>query len=349
MGWIADVISRGRRGRALLVIAVLGAWPFAAAADVVQLRNGDRLTGSVERIRAGKIELTTPHAGSVFIKTGEIETLATDRIVTVILRDYGRHIGRLVPVGPGRLGILVDGTEEIVDVPLDRVSVLLPGHIDATDWRVTGRVNVGLTDTEGNTEVRRMNADTEVIARRNRDRLALSARGNQSVESGDQTEANATVGLKYDRFLTERWYGFGGSTFEHDALKDLRLRSTLGGGLGHNVIESGRTTLALEGGLDWVRTDFFSSSDQSNTALRLATRFDHTLIEGLLDVFHYNQVFLGISYLKQSFARTQTGARLPLRSGVLFAVTLNLDWDGEPAPGRKSLDRSLVLSLGYRW
>jgi len=28
---------------------------------------------------------------------------------------------------------------------------------------------------------------------------------------------------------------------------------------------------------------------------------------------------------------------------------LNLDWDGDPAPGRKQVDRMLVFSIGYRW
>lgn len=349
MRGFTDVIPPGRGGSASCLIAVLLATSSAAMADVVELRNGDRLSGVVERIRTDRVELSTQHAGTVSIKAGEVATIATDRVVTVILKDYGRHIGRLVPASPGTLGILVEGLDEAVEVPIGRVSVLLPGHIDATDWRVTGRVNIGITDTEGNTEVRRVNADTEVIARRNRDRVALNARGNSSVERGVDTESNATIGLKYDRFITDRWYGLGGSTFEHDALRDLRLRSTLGGGVGHYMIDSARTKLSLEGGLDWVRTDFFSATDQSNTALRIATRFEHALIEGLIDVFHYHQVFLGISYVRQSFARTQTGARLPLRSGVLFAVTLNVDWDGAPAPGRESVDRSLVLSLGYRW
>ncbi len=336
-----------RACRAVVLLALLA--PLCARADTVVLANGDRYTGSVERIRAGKIELTTADAGTVFIDASKVDSVTTDRTVTIILKDYSRHIGRLVPSVIGSLGIVPEGGGETVSVPVSRVSVLLPGHLDESQWRITGRVNAGLTDTEGNTEVRRLNADAEIIARRNRDRLSFTARGNQGVERGENTEANATVGLKYDRFISERWYGYGGTTFEHDRFKDLRLRTTAGGGLGHTVIDSGRTALAFEAGLDLVTVDYFASPDQSNSALQIGTRFNHALIDGIVELFHNNQVFVGLAHFKQSFARSQSGLRFPMRAGLLFSVHLNLDWDGEPAPGRRSLDRSLVLSLGYRW
>lgn len=323
--------------------------PLCALADSVILANGDRYTGTVERIRAGRIELVTTDAGTVSIDASKIESVTTDRTVTVILKDYSRHIGRLVPFATGILGVVPEGGGEVVSVPVTRVSVLLPGHLDASQWRITGRVNAGLTDTEGNTEVRRLNADAEIIARRYRDRLSLTARGNQGVEGGENTEANATVGLKYDRFISELWYGYGGTTFEHDRFKDLRLRTTAGGGLGHTVIDSGRTLLAFEAGLDFVTADYFASPDHANSAMQVGTRFTHALIDGAVEIFHNNQNFIGLAHVKRSFARSQTGLRFPLRAGLLFSAHLNLDWDGEPAPGRRSLDRSLVLSLGYRW
>lgn len=331
------------------LLALLALCGESALADVVTLANGDRLTGEVSRLRGGKLEFVTGYAGTVFIDPKQIASVETERDVTVILKDYTRRIGRLVPAPPGQIAVLQSGDMEPAVIAPGRVSALLPGRVTASDWRVTGRLNAGLSDSSGNTEVRRMNLDSELVARKGRDRWFLGLRGSQATDRGNETEANATATLKYDRFLTEHLYGYGGSTLEHDRFKDLRLRATLGGGLGVQILESARTNLALEAGLDRVRTDFFSAADQLTYAARFGTRFDHWLIEGWTQLFHFNQVYVGLHEASQSFARTQTGLRFPVRSGLFLSLQYNVDWDGDPAPDRRSVDRTLLFSVGYKW
>ena len=136
----------------------------APRADVVLLKNGDRLTGSVERIRNGKVELRTPWAGTVAIDAGAIESVTTDGEVTVVMKDYSRLVGPLRPVA-GRIAVQADANAAPVPVDPQRVQVMLPGRVTERDWRITGRVNLGLSDSGGNTEVRRLNGDGEVVAR----------------------------------------------------------------------------------------------------------------------------------------------------------------------------------------
>jgi putative salt-induced outer membrane protein YdiY len=335
-------------GRAALLFTAAVVLSGTAAADVVILKNGDRITGTVERIRGGKVEIDTPYAGAVSIDAEAIESVSTDREVTVIMKDYSRLIGPLRAV-PGRITVQTEADRPPVPVDPKRVQVMLPGRLTEKDWRVTGRVTLGVSDTAGNTEVQRLNGDAEVVARRNRDRWGFAARGNEATERGTETEMNAVVALKYDRFITERWYGYGGGTLEHDRFKDLRLRSTVGAGAGHQFIESHRLNLALESGLDRVTTDYFGGADTRFQALRLASRFDWWLWPGVVQLFNNNQGFVSLSDVRTSFLRTQSGLRFPLRAGFMASLGLNLDWDGNPAPGRESVDRQLVMSLGYKW
>lgn len=336
----------GRHG--LLAALALLLMSAAASADVVVLKNGDRLTGSVERIRGGKLEIRTPWAGTVSVDAEAVESVATDAEVTVVMKDYTRLVGPLHPV-PGRIDVQADAGAAPVSVDPQRVQVMLPGRVTERDWRVTGRVNLGLSDTAGNTEVRRLNGDGEVVARRGRDRWGFAARGSEASERGSETEMNAVLALKYDRFIDERWYGYGGGTLEHDRFKDLRLRATLGAGAGHQVIESPALSLAFEGGLDRVRADYFGDLDERFYALRLASRFDWWLWPDAVQLFNNNQGFVGLSDARASFLRTQSGLRFPLRAGLTATLGLNVDWDGHPAPGRRSVDRQLLMSLGYRW
>jgi len=337
-GWI---------GILAVVVSLLG--HSSAKADTIILDNGDRVSGKVQRLRRDRLELDTSHSGTISIDASRIISVETDGDVTVILKDYTRHIGRLIPGDTGVLTLQASPETKPVEIAPERVSVLLPGALAAEAWRITGRATGGVTDTSGNTDVTRINVDGEIIARRNLDRWSLTGNGNQADDRGMQTEGNATIGLKYDRFMSESLYLYGGSTLEHDRLKDLRLRSTVGTGAGYQILDSHRTRLSLEGGIERVRTDFFSSQDQSNFSLGLASRFDHWLVEDLLQLFHTSQMFTNPGEIRQSFARTQTGLRMALRDGLLASVRLDFDWDGSPAPGRRSADRAVVLSVGYKW
>jgi hypothetical protein len=40
---------------------------------------------------------------------------------------------------------------------------------------------------------------------------------------------------------------------------------------------------------------------------------------------------------------------MPLVDKFMAIVQLNLDWDGNPPQGKVELDRTLIISLGYRW
>lgn len=332
-----------------LWVAVLGGVPASfALADVIVMKNGDRLTGTVTRFREGKVDLKTSYAGTVTIDTDEVDSLATEGEVTVLMKDYTRLIGRL-GVSEGR--VTVTTTADTPPVPVDpkRVASLETGRMTEKDWQFTGRVNLGIFNTEGNTDIRRYNLDAEAIARRDRNRWTGTARGNEATDKQVETEMNAIVGLKYDRFVDERLYGYGATTFEHDRFKDLRLRSTYGVGLGVQVYEGSPTNLALEVGLDRVNADFFDAADERFFALRLGSRFDRWLWDDVVQVFNNNQVYASLEDIRTSFLRTQSGLRFPLRGGVIASLLYNLDWDGNPAPERKTVDRQLIFSLGYRW
>lgn len=330
-------------------VATIGlALAGAAQSDTIVLSNGDRLTGKVSRLRGGKLEFETVHAGTLFIDAGSLVSVETEQPVTVILKDQSRVIGRLVG-GDGSLRVAPSDGSPPRDVPTQRVAVLLPQVLTKDDWRFTGRIGLGVSDAAGNTEIRRIGTDDEVIAHRGRDRWALGLQANQSTENGDEAEANATVALKYDRFVSERWYALAGSSAEHDRRKGVRLRVTLGAGAGLQWIDTAATRLALEAGLDRVRTDYFRVEDDLSWAMQVALRLTHWVVPDQLQVFLTAQTFVNLGDVRRTFYRSQSGLRLPLSRGLMLSALLDVDWDGDPPPGRHSLDRTISFTLGYKW
>jgi putative salt-induced outer membrane protein YdiY len=337
------------RGRQLAcAIALLLSLCGSAVADTVVLRNGDLITGDIVGLDAGKLVIRTEYAGEVKVDLAAIDTFATDNEVTSILKNETRLFGQVTGDGETVQIFPMSGGLTRSVPTLDLIGIE-QGRMAQDALRFSGRIALGASSSTGNSEVARLNVDAEVIARLRANRFTLGGRANHASDSDRRTESNAVVYFKYDRFLTQRWYAYGSSTFEYDPFRDIRLRSTLGLGSGYQLIESLRTSLAVESGLDYVHTDFYDAPDDGFPAARLALRFDHWVIEDRMQFFHRSEGYGSLEQIEQSFVRTQTGLRFPLWNRFLAQAQLNYDWDGNPQPGRESVDQTLVLSLGYKW
>ena len=68
-----------------------------------------------------------------------------------------------------------------------------------------------------------------------------------------------------------------------------------------------------------------------------------------LIVFHRNDGFFGFTGEDNLFVQTRNGVRVGLAAGLVTTVQYDVDYDKSPAPGRKTTDRALGLTFGYRF
>jgi len=331
---------------ALMFVALVQALP--AAADTVLMRNGDRLSGRVVGLDGTSLKLRTDYAGEVMLELEQVAELVAQVPVTLVMKDHTRISG-VLSASAGRLTLSRAPDEAPIAIAPARVSALEEGVVLAPAWRYNGRVTLGASSSRGNSDVSRANADGEVVARRGRNRVTAGLHGAYARDTGRDTEGNAGANAKYDRFLRERWYAYANSSLEYDPFRDLRLRATAGVGSGFQVLDTARTTLSLEGGLEYVSTQYYDQPDEDFPAGRAAIRLDHWLWEEVMQVFLRAEGYANLETIERSFVRTQTGLRFPLRDKFLAQAQVNVDWQGDPPPGTESVDRSVILSVGYAW
>ena len=331
--------QRARYGLLLVLLA-----SAICRADQVTLDNGDRLTGTVKGLTEGKLVIGTEYAGDVSVDVKRIASLKTDSDVTIVLDDNTRLYGRLS--GDGQKLEIAD-SEQPVDVA--RVSKLEPGRVTGEEWKVSGRISLGASDISGNTNERNLNWDAEGVGRQGKNRYTLGGRGTYGSDSGKETDNNTIVYAQYDRFVSKKWYGWGNLNLQNDRFDDVRLRAVGGAGVGYQWFDTERTKLALEAGPAYVYVQYYGQETEQFLAARLVTRFDYWLWKDTVQFFNYNEYYYSLQDSENSFLRSQTGFRLPLVDKFMAIVQLNLDWDGNPPQNKVSLDRTLILSLGYRW
>ncbi|HVY06254.1 MAG TPA: DUF481 domain-containing protein [Burkholderiales bacterium] len=331
--------------------AALFALPMCCAfADEVVLVNGDRLTGKVVRKESAVLVFNTKYAGDVNIAWSEIARLNTEAPVKAYFEDGNRLTGTLSSDEDGTIVITSGETLKSAPIPIKNLRYINPSaDVAGEGVKVTGHINAGYSSTSGNTDTKKFYLDTEVVARTLENRYTLGARAAHSEDQSVETEANWIGYMKYDHFITKKWYGYSNGNFENDRFKDIRLRSTLGLGTGYQFVESERTNFSLEGGVNYVDTDFYVGEDDAYPAGRLSLKFDHMLFKTKIQFFHADEVYVGLEDVSKTFLRSQTGLRIPLYKNLNATAQYNVDWDNQPTDNRVRTDKAALLTLGYTW
>jgi len=278
-----------------LVVAAAVSRPVPCAADEVQLKNGDRLSGTVQVLEAGTLKFKTAH-GDLSIAWPEVTALTVDDPILVRAPD-----GQVTTQAGGPIDIAAAAALTRPEPPIV--------------W--SGGANAGFLQAGGNTDVNSLRLDGEAVARAAANRYTVGASVNRAEDTGRETARNASLSARYDRFVSERVFLNGNTIFTNDRFRDLDLRTAVGAGLGYQALDTAMTKLSVEGGLGYVNENFETAPDDSYTALREAAKLDVVVVGDRVTLFHQHDGYFGITGEDNLFIRMQNGVRLGLVAGIV--------------------------------
>ncbi len=315
--------------------AALAAAASPAAADVVYLRNGDRISGTVVRKAGDTLRVRTDYAGELKIRWTEVREIVTEAPATVLLEDGAE-------LQATRLG----GADAAI--PLERVAFLNPTPGQAgKGFDYSGTITLAATYTRGNSDTDRLYGEAQLRGRSRERRFSLGANGTYASDRGARTASNWLANGDHDWFIRPREFLYARASVEHDRFRDIDRRWTMGGGYGYQFIDTADTSLSLQGGLDYVIVERIMAANEDSPALGWGLRYSQWLWERRAQVFHEQDGFRNLSDSRDVVVRTKTGLRIPVANGLNLTAQLNLDWESDPAPGRSRTDSTWILGLGY--
>lgn len=329
--------------------ACLIAGSVPAVADQLTLENGDRLSGKVLRIDGDNLVFKPVSFDEVKVPLAVIESVTTDNPVTVEFKEGGYATGRLSPSDGGEVR-LTGPNETTSRFDLATLEAIHPdGRIPVPQFKWSGHLNLGVSNSSGNTNNEAYNLDVETIARGEKDRITLGALFNREKSDGDETVDNAKASAQYDRFVSKVWYLYLSGSAERDDFEDLKLRTTIGAGAGYQIIDTQRTQLSLESGPTYVNEDFDMAPDEEFPGGRWATKYSMWVFDEFAQLFHNHEGIVNLENTDDILLQTRTGIRIPVRNSLNVTAQVNWDYDSEPAPGNKKKDTKYILSVGYLW
>jgi putative salt-induced outer membrane protein YdiY len=330
---------------------VLSAWMLmsqSTLADELTLENGDRVSGKVVRMQDGKLLLENDYSGKMTIDWDKVVYMKTDAPLPVLLNDGSRPLGQVFVRGVAAEKAGMETEDAAMAVDMDEVKGI--NTEPKPPVKITAKANAGFSRERGNTDNENWSFDAEFIARTAKHRFTVGGEFNREDTDSRPSSRNWRAIGKYDYFLSEKWFLYGGLFFVNDEFADLNLRSTYSVGVGHQFFESKKLNLSASAGVSYVTEDFIVAADDEFAAGQWIIRYDQFFFDDRIQLFHDDFGTISLEDSDKWSINTRQGLRFPFYKRFFLTLQYNYDYDNRPSPAAKSKwDSKMLLLLGYQF
>ncbi len=321
-------------------------------ADVVTLKNGDRITGTIVKKDGGKLTLQSDLMGEVTMPWDKVESIQSDKPVYVALPDGKTVQGTLATTGAD---VQVAGQSvPLVQVPAIRSDaeqrnwqrLQKPGPLDL--WAGTG--TLGFAGTLGNAETQTITAALAAhrVTRTDKASITFNAIRASAFANGVSSRTAQAVrgGWAYARNLKPTVFLNTFSDYEYDRFQSLDLRFVLGGGAGYNAIRRERTKLEFQAGGAYNRENFNTGLVRNAAEAYWGNNFSfrvnsHTTLTQNYRMFH------NLTTTGEYRINFDIGLTTKLTKWLTWNLALSDRFLSNPVPGRQRNDFLYTTGLGF--
>jgi hypothetical protein len=246
---------------AIYLLAGLHSTAFAQDADVVQVKNGDRIKGEVSELERGELAFDTVAAGTIGITWSEVVRLSSTRILDIELSSGVRYTGTVSSPADGQLVVQTASGPTMPIALSDIAHIRVVG--ETFFKRTSGEADFGLTWTNGSTTY---TFDGNAVNRTRSYKTELKVDSWLSDQDDGVTETRNNIELDFRRLLSGRWYATGLLHFQQDDELELDWRTVVGGGVGRWLVDSSEMELSVEGGLNYNGESYASAEGTDHSA-----------------------------------------------------------------------------------
>jgi len=328
--------------------------PLPKAPDMVILKDGSILYGEVIELSGGILLLKTPSASDEMIKVkwDEVTNLDVTHPIPFHLKE-GTILNGTATGGPdGTLNIQAQPIEGSMTVPLTSITSINP--LAQPPVIYIGSLNAGYSQSTGNSHLRNVSVLGDFMARSEQLRLSMLGRYVYGDNAGALITRNARGTIKLDFFITKRLFWFTSAYFENDYFQDLKLRTAISSGPGFQWIERGDygglfkdMTFYTESGLAYFNEDFRTAADEASFRARISMKMDWPMFDGLVTLYHYNEIFPSLQNASNFFLTMDNGIRLKIVAGLTSGFQVTTRYNNQPPAGTTNTDNLYLFTLGY--
>jgi len=328
-------------------LLLAGAAQAAPKTDVIELTNGDRLTGELKGLSQGQLTLKTDTMSTVYIKWDKVRAVRTTQYLQVELISGRRHFGTAPQEQLGYIAVLDVDTGQKQDLPLKEIVQIYPIERGELLKRLKGNFSLGYNFTKSS-DVGNLNFNGQLQSRTDVREWSLDGSANVTSQAGPDSKMYDFSG-SYSHFLARRKYYVGRLKFESNSELGLDLRTSVAGGLGYYLRQDTRQEWSIVGALAANDEQYAGDPKRNSLDAIFGTSYYYYRFEPLNADFDFS--FAIIPSLTES-GRVRSDANLYLRWELVhdfyFEVSMYANYDSEPGTEANSeYDYGTTTSIGY--
>jgi len=338
-----------------VLLAIAGGFVSAARADLIVMKNGDRVTGSIVKQDGKQITIKTDNFGVISAPWDAVVSVKSDQPLNVELKDGKTVVGTLSGA-EGKVEVETKGAK--VDVPAGEVTAIRNAAEQKTYERLlapgllqlwAGTADLGWAGTNGNSKTLVFTTDMNAarVTRTDKTSVYFKFVKASALVDGVSAETAKAVrgGFAYNHDLTPKLYVTGFNDYEYDRFQNLDLRVVLGGGLGYHAVKTEKAMLDLVGGFDYNHSRF--STPETVNAGEFFWGDDYSLkLRGTSSLVQTFRMFHDISHPGTFRMNGDVGISTRWRGWFTWTVSLSDRYLSDPAVGRKTNDWLYSTGLG---
>ncbi|MCZ6831590.1 MAG: DUF481 domain-containing protein [Gammaproteobacteria bacterium] len=334
-----------------IALSVTGLLPAAVTADEMIMKNGSRLIGTVVSASEGKIKFDTEFAGTISIDVEDVDTMFTDKEVTVMMND-GQIIENQRIAARDKAMIMMSENMGAVLFKAKDMKSLNPEPWElGRGYKWFGDISTAMLVERGNTDTKELDVSGKSIWRSLKDRYTIRANYELDEANGEKNKNKWRWRNKYDRFSTENPDKYIGAlvAFEGDEFADLDLRTYVGPYIGRQFFEGNFLTLSGEVGLVYVDERFDVGENNSYPGSNWALHLTSNYFGGSSNFYIDHDGILNFEETDALILNTTIGIKFKVYGGVEAGVEFKYEYDGGVAKEVDELDETYNFRLGYAW
>jgi hypothetical protein len=316
--------------------------------DVVTLRNGDRITGEVERLERGRLQFSTDDAGTLYLEWDKLSTVVAKRQVEVLVSDGRRFLGSLGPAADRAIAVVTLSG----DVPLAMSEVTLITPIGTSFWRkLDGAIDAGFNYTRSS-GVAQLNVNWDTRYRKPASQTRLTASFTQTEKDDDSgRDDRGSIELSHLRYPWLRWFVSGATRFETNESLGLELRSQAGGAIGPRLVNSNRALVTAGAGLvfnDERGVDVEATQNVEGLVHFAASFYTYDRPKTNVDISV--QYYPSLSNFGRQRVQLDASGKYELWKDFFASLSIYNSFDSRPPnPEANNNDVGVVASLGWTY
>ena len=313
-------------------------------AEHIDLRNGDRITGSISSIWDDELTIEPSYAGEMVIDVAEIASINAPRDFEIEFSDGNKAVIQFQGAASnGQQTILVDGQSRDVDL-VDIAELDEPES--PSDFSSRADANAGLN--KGNTDSSNLRIVGNTMWRVDDHRYIADASFAREQLDSATTRKQTLLRLDYNWLFGDAIFFGANGSYERDPIRSLDNRYTVGAGLGYDAWDDPWRILSMQIGLGY-QTESIDELREQNGIAYWRLRLSHDFMGGDLVVFHDDSITSNIAGRSNTVFKSNTGLRFTITDLMYANFQVAYDYETHPAATAKNKDLAILVGFGLEY